>query len=135
MKIVRSEFPNHPPPRLSPLPLHLPIINFTGKHVCWSLLFKNINFEEHQRTAAAKSIYYTHVLLSLDAVTYYISYNIQQLCVCSFGLCCLLPIISVRILCEFAMLPDVYILLSKKRCTLLPDGTDVHIGQHIHEKD
>ena len=47
-----------------------------------------------------------------------------------------LSFISVCILCEFAMLLDVYILLSprKKRCTLLPLGTDVHIWQHIHQK-
>ena len=28
-----------------------------------------------------------------------------------------------------------YCLLRKKRCTLLPDGTDVRIQQHIHQKD
>ena len=36
--------------------------------------------------------------------------------------------ISDSILCEFAMLPDVYILLS-------PQETDEHIWQHIHQKD
>ena len=28
-----------------------------------------------------------------------------------------------------------YCPLRKKRCTLLPEGTDVHIQQHIHKKD
>ena len=44
--------------------------------------------------------------------------------------------ISVCILCKFAMLLDMYILLSpgKKRCTLLSVGTNVHIWQHIHQK-
>ena len=36
-------------------------------------------------------IYYTHVLLGLVVMTYDISYNIQQLSVCTFGLCYLLP--------------------------------------------
>ena len=49
---------------------------FTGKHLCWSLLFKNIYFEEHLRTTSSKFIYYTHVLLSLNFMMYYISYNI-----------------------------------------------------------
>ena len=37
--------------------------------------------------------------------------------------------ISDSILCEFAMLPDVYILMSpqEKQVHLLPKGTDVHI--------
>ena len=36
-----------------------------------------------------------------------------------------------------SMLPDVYILLSlrKKRCTLFSEGTEVHIWQHIHQRD
>ena len=36
------------------------------------------------------------------------------------------------------MMLGVHILLSlrrKKWCTLLPEGTDVHIQQHIHQKD
>ena len=50
---------------------------------------------------------------------------------------------SVGILWEFAILPGVYILLPlqeeevlrKKRCTLPPEGADVYIQQHIHQKD
>ena len=41
--------------------------------------------------------------------------------------------ISVCILCEFAILLDVYILLSlrKKKCTILPVGTDLaHVAVH-----
>ena len=38
--------------------------------------FKKIYFEEHLQTTASKFIYYTHMLLSLDVMTYYISYNI-----------------------------------------------------------
>ena len=43
---------------------------------------------------------------------------------------------SVFILYKFAMLLDVYIYrpLRKKRCPLLPVGTDVHIWQHIHQR-
>ena len=33
-------------------------------------------FEEHLRTTVSKFIYYTQVLLSLDVMMYYISYNI-----------------------------------------------------------
>ena len=46
-------------------------------------------------------------------------------------------LISDKILCEFTILPDVYIYcpLRKRRCALLPEGTDVHIWQHIHQKD
>ena len=45
--------------------------------------------------------------------------------------------ISVSILREFGMLPHVYILLTlrKKRSPFLPEGTDAHIWQHIHQKD
>ena len=39
--------------------------------------------------------------------------------------------ILVGVLCEFAMVLGVYILLSP----LLPEGTDVHIKQLIHQKD
>ena len=28
-----------------------------------------------------------------------------------------------------------YCPLRKNRCTLIPDGTDIHIKQHIHQKD
>ena len=39
-----------------------------------------------------------------------------------------LSFISVSIHCEFAMLPDVYILLilKKKRCTLLPEWGQIY---------
>ena len=40
-----------------------------------------------------------------------------------------LSFISVSILCEFAMLPDVYILPSPQ-----DEGTDMHIWHHIHQK-
>ena len=57
--------------------------NFIKKilqHRCFPMKFgkikKKINFEEHLRTAASKFIYYTHVLLSLDVMTYYVSYDI-----------------------------------------------------------
>ena len=43
--------------------------------------------------------------------------------------------ISVNILCKFAMLPAMYILLSPQEGALLPEGKDVHIRQHIHKKD
>ena len=45
--------------------------------------------------------------------------------------------ISVGVLCEFAMMPDVYILSSpqEKKYTLFPEETDEHIRQHIHQKD
>ena len=45
--------------------------------------------------------------------------------------------IFVSVLCEFAMVPGGYILLSpkKKRCTLLSEGTDAQIQQHINQKD
>ena len=38
------------------------------------------------------------------------------------------------------MVPEVYILFStqeeeEKRCTLLPEGTDAHIHQYIHQND
>ena len=36
--------------------------------------------------------------------------------------------ISGSILCKFVMLLDVYILL-------FPEGTNVHIWQHIHQND
>ena len=58
-----------------------------------------------------------------------------------FWLLATLLFISVCILCEFAMQPDVYILLSPEEeevhswCTLLPLGTDVHIWQNIHQKE
>ena len=46
-------------------------------------------------------------------------------------------ILVVQSVCEFALVPGVYILLSprKKTCTLLPEDTDVHIQQHNHQKD
>ena len=45
-------------------------------------------------------------------------------------------LISVGVLCESVMAPDVYIYrtLRKKRCTL-PEGTYVHIRHHIRQKD
>ena len=39
--------------------------------------------------------------------------------------------ILVGVLCEFAMASSGYILLSP----LLPEGKDVHIQQHFHQKD
>ena len=44
--------------------------------------------------------------------------------------------ILIGVPCELAMVPGVYILLSpkKKRCNLPPEGTNVHIQQHIHQK-
>ena len=45
-----------------------------------------------------------------------------------------LSLISVNVLCEFTILLDVCILLSPQDTTL-PVGTDVHIWQHIHQKD
>ena len=41
--------------------------------------------------------------------------------------------LSVNLLC--CQECTFYCTLWKKRCTLLPDGTDKHIQQHIHEKD
>ena len=46
------------------------------QHGCFPMKFAkilNIYVEEHLRTAASKFIHYTHVLLSLDVITYYIS--------------------------------------------------------------
>ena len=45
--------------------------------------------------------------------------------------------ISVRVLCEFAMMPSVYILPSpqEKKYILFPEETDKHIRKHIHQKD
>ena len=46
--------------------------------------------------------------------------------------------ILVCVLCTFAVIPGVYRFycpFKKKRCTPLPKGTEVHIQQHIHEKD
>ena len=45
--------------------------------------------------------------------------------------------VGVVSVCEFAMVPGVNILLCprKKKCTLLPECTDVHIQQHNHQKD
>ena len=43
----------------------------------------------------------------------------------------------VGTLCEFVMVADVYVLLppqEEKRYFFFPDGTDVHIWQHIHQK-
>ena len=40
-------------------------------------------------------------------------------------------LILIGVLWEFTMVPDVYILLSPQE----EDGTDVHIQQHIHQKD
>ena len=47
-----------------------------------------------------------------------------------------LSFISVDILCELAMLPDMYILLSPQgRRRILPaEGTDVRTWKHIHQK-
>ena len=46
--------------------------------------------------------------------------------------------ILVGVLCEFSMVPGVYILssLRKKNYATLPEGTDAytHIQQHIHQK-
>ena len=45
--------------------------------------------------------------------------------------------ILVGVLCEFAMVPGVYILLfpQEEMNTLLPEDTDVHIQQDICQKD
>ena len=45
--------------------------------------------------------------------------------------------ILVDILCEFAIVPVVYILLSpqEEENTVLPEGTDAHIQEQIHQKD
>ena len=40
---------------------------------------------------------------------------------------------SVNLLC--CQMCTFYCPLRKKRCTLLPEGTDVHIWKHIHQKD
>ena len=39
--------------------------------------------------------------------------------------------------CEVAMVPECifYCFPRKKRCTFLPEGTDIHIQQHNHQKD
>ena len=48
-------------------------------------------------------------------------------------------IISFGTLCKFAMLPDVYILPStgeeEEHSSFLYEGIDVHIWQHIRQKD
>ena len=44
----------------------------------------------------------------------------------------------VGIICDFVMVPGVFILycpLRKKSFTFLSEGTNVHIQQHIHQKD
>ena len=40
-------------------------------------------------------------------------------------------------ICEFSMVPGVYVLLcpQEKRYTLLPEGTDIQIQRHNHRKD
>ena len=43
--------------------------------------------------------------------------------------------ISVSILWEFAMLPDMYIGACAQRCIRPSEGTNVHIWQHINQKD
>ena len=50
--------------------------------------------------------------------------------------------ISVDVLCKFDTVPGVYCLLfpqeedvREKRYTLLPERADLHIRQHIHQKD
>ena len=46
--------------------------------------------------------------------------------------------ILVDVLFEFNIVPCVYIFIvpsKRERHTILPDGTDVHIQQHIHQKD
>ena len=43
--------------------------------------------------------------------------------------------ISVSILCEFAMLLNVYIGACIQRCILPSEGKNVHIWQHINQKD
>ena len=40
--------------------------------------------------------------------------------------------ISIGVLCEFAM---VFYSPLRKSWTLLPEGTDIHILQHIYQKD
>ena len=49
-------------------------------------------------------------------------------------------IIGVLCVCLSVNLPwcqvcTFYCPLRKKRCTLLPEGKDVHIQQHIHQRD
>ena len=45
--------------------------------------------------------------------------------------------ILVGVLCEFVVVAGVYILLSpqEEEYTILPESTDVHIQQYIHQKD
>ena len=49
----------------------------------------------------------------------------------------LFTLVGVLSVYEFTMASGVYIYcpFRKKRCALLPEGTDVHIQQHIHQKD
>ena len=46
--------------------------------------------------------------------------------------------ILVGVICEFAIVPDVYILLSPQEeevhYTILPEGTYVRIQQHIYQR-
>ena len=41
---------------------------------------------------------------------------------------------SIGVLCEFARVLHVYILMSPQEVHSLPEGTNVHIWQHIHQK-
>ena len=46
--------------------------------------------------------------------------------------------ILVGVICEFAIVPGVYILLSPQEeevhYTILPEGTDIQIQQHIYQR-
>ena len=69
--------------------------------------------------------------MSLKTLQYHLLHLVLTLATATF------LFISFGVLCEFAMLPGVYILLPlrKKRYTLLSEGTDRYIQQHIHQKD
>ena len=69
--------------------------------------------------------------MSLNTLQYHLLHLVLTLVTATF------LFISFGVLCEFAMLLGVYILLPlrKKRYTLLSEGTDGHIQQHIHQKD
>ena len=66
----------------------------------------------------------------------------------TYGITCSTKILTLAIvlfffilfgtLCEFAMVSIAYILLSSQegeKCSVLPEGTDVRIQQHIHQKN
>ena len=48
---------------------------------------------------------------------------------------CFLQLASSACLCLWCQICTFYCPLGKKKCTLLPESTDVHVQQHIHQKD